>query len=81
VVWREARLRCRSAAERGGGARELRERFDPQQYALDVRQAPIQRAFIASDGTADRWLLLWLSHHLVIDHVSLELIIKEVRRI
>jgi len=44
-----------------------------------VRQAPIQRAFIASDGTADRWLLLWLSHHLVIDHVSLELVSKEVR--
>ena len=39
----------------------------------------MQRAFIAFDAAQRRWLLLWLSHHLVIDHVALEVILQEVQ--
>jgi len=61
-----------------GGARELLERVNPRHYALDVTQAPLQRMFVAFDEAQGRWLLLWLFHHLVMDHVTMEVIVGEV---
>ena len=33
----------------GDAAEQLRARFDPRRYRLDVRQAPLLRGFIAQD--------------------------------
>ena len=49
VVWRRAVLPVEEVAlERSRCVpQQLRERFDPRRYRLDVRQAPLQRAFVA----------------------------------
>jgi amino acid adenylation domain-containing protein len=79
VVWREARLPVEEVQLSAvGGAQELWERIAPRRHALDVRLAPMQEAFVAFDAAEARWLLLWLSHHLVIDHTSLRVIVEEV---
>ncbi len=80
VVWRDARLPVEAVQlSATGGARELWERIDPRRYVLDVRLAPMQKAFVAFDAAENRWLLLWLSHHMVIDHASLRVIVEEVQ--
>jgi amino acid adenylation domain-containing protein len=84
VVWREASLVVEVVAldpSAGDAAAQLRERFDPRRMRMDVRQAPLIRCLIASDHQADgeRWLLLWLSHHLAVDHVTLEQMVVEAR--
>jgi amino acid adenylation domain-containing protein len=51
---------------------------DPGSARLDVRRAPLLAATVGQDGSG-AWLLALLSHHLVCDHVTLELIMEEVR--
>ena len=58
---------------------QLRARFDPRQFRLDLRRAPLLRGFIARDASRDRWLLLLLAHHLVLDHTTLEILVEEAR--
>ena len=80
VVWRQARLSVEEVVlGPGDAAAQLRERLDPRHYRLDIRQAPLQRAFISHDQAQDRWLLLLLSHHLTIDHTTLEVIFGDVQ--
>jgi amino acid adenylation domain-containing protein len=82
VVWRRARLVVLEVAldaAAGAAAGQLRRRFDQRRYRLDVRQAPLLGVFVAHDAARDRWLLLQLSHHLTIDHTTLEILIEEVR--
>jgi aryl carrier-like protein len=79
VVWRQAQLAVEEVELAGEDAgRELWERFNPRHYRLDVREAPLQRAFVAFERTRDRWLLLLLSHHLAFDHTALDVIFAEV---
>ena len=64
----------------GDAAEQLYERFDPRQYRIDVRQAPLLRLCIAYDDEAkDRWLLMQLLHHLVGDHTTLEVMQEEIQ--
>jgi amino acid adenylation domain-containing protein len=60
-------------------ATELLGRFDPRSYRLDLSQAPLLKVVIARDEASGRWLLLLLTHHLVLDHTSLEILIDELR--
>ncbi|PBP94067.1 non-ribosomal peptide synthetase, partial [Pseudomonas congelans] len=52
---------------------------DPSHLRLDLRQAPLLLAYVAGDPNSERWLLALLDHHMVSDHVTLELILEEVR--
>ena len=38
-----------------------------------MRQAPLLRGFVAYDRSRERWLLMLLSHHLAMDHATLEM--------
>ncbi|CAG1019157.1 partial arthrofactin-type cyclic lipopeptide synthetase C, partial [Burkholderiaceae bacterium] len=81
VVWREAALPVEEIAldaDAGDAAQQLRERFDPRHCRLDVQQAPLMRVVIACDPASGRWLLLWLLHHLVADHTTLEVMHHEI---
>ncbi len=79
VVWRQAPLQAEEVQlSDGDAASELRERFAARHYRLDVRCAPLQRAFFGFDRQGDRWLLLLLSHHLAVDHTTLQVIFGEV---
>ena len=82
VVWRQAFVPVEEVTlEPSGGdaAAQLQERFDPRRLRFDVRQAPLMRAFVAHDRVQERWLLLMLRHHLVIDHATLEVLAREVQ--
>jgi amino acid adenylation domain-containing protein len=45
---------------------------------IDVRRAPMMRAVAAHDAARQRWLLQLPSHHLVMDHTTLELLVQEI---
>jgi amino acid adenylation domain-containing protein len=60
---------------------QLRTRFSPRHYRLDVRSAPLWRLFIAEDVPNNRWVILDLMHHLISDHVTLAIIRQEIRAI
>ncbi|HEY6236114.1 MAG TPA: amino acid adenylation domain-containing protein [Candidatus Elarobacter sp.] len=62
----------------GDVADQLAARFNPRHFRLDVRQAPIMRAYIARDGAGDAWSMVLLKHHLLGDHTTMELMQHEV---
>ena len=49
---------------------------------LDIRQAPLLRGYVSWDaayaGGQGRWLFLLLFHHLIMDHVTLEVVQDEI---
>ncbi|MEN4957725.1 syringomycin E biosynthesis non-ribosomal peptide synthetase SyrE, partial [Pseudomonas syringae] len=52
---------------------------DPGRLRLDLRQAPLLLAYIARDPNSERWLLALIDHHMISDHVTVELILEEIR--
>ncbi|MDD5034785.1 MAG: amino acid adenylation domain-containing protein, partial [Methylococcaceae bacterium] len=82
VVWREVSLPVEEVdldLKLGDAAQQLRDRFDPRSFQLDVRVAPLMRAYIAHDPRKDRWLFLLISDHLSLDHISLEILLEEMQ--
>ncbi len=82
VVWRRARLIVEEVsldAADGDIGKQLRARFDPRHYRLDVREAPLLRMFIAHDAANARWLMFQLFQHLAIDHTTLEIAREEIQ--
>src|SRR5262249_41660650 len=82
VVWRQAPLAIEEVALDpldGEAAQQLCARFSPRRIRLDVRQAPLMRCVVAQDAAYGRWLLLWLSHHLLHDHTTMEIMAREVQ--
>ncbi len=75
VVWRQARL---ALAEIdidpvvGSATEQLRQRFDPRHYRLDISQAPLLRLAYAEDPLTRRISAMLLFHHIAIDHAALE---------
>nr|WP_269749532.1 non-ribosomal peptide synthetase [Xenorhabdus lircayensis] len=57
---------------------QLLAHTDPHQRRLDISQAPLFAANIAHDPIQNEWLLALNFHHLVSDHMTLELIIAEI---
>ncbi|KOY00806.1 non-ribosomal peptide synthetase [Pseudomonas nunensis] len=81
VVWRDAPLAFESVAldpAHGDIATQLHERFDPRQYRLDIRQAPMMRIAYAQDTANQRWIGMLLFHHLVDDATSLAVLASEI---
>ncbi|MBV8368733.1 MAG: amino acid adenylation domain-containing protein, partial [Candidatus Eremiobacteraeota bacterium] len=62
----------------GDVAEQLAERFNPRHFRLDVRQAPIMRAYVARDA-GDGWAMVLLKHHLLGDHTAMEVMEHEVQ--
>ncbi|MDR8367970.1 non-ribosomal peptide synthetase, partial [Pseudomonas sp. JL3] len=80
VVLRQVQLLVEECVcEPGDVAAQLRERFDPRHYRLDVRQAPLLRLACAYDGEHQRWVALLLFHHIALDHTALEVIQHEMQ--
>lgn len=63
----------------GDIAQQLREKFNPNHFRLDIRQAPLLQTYMAWDAQHSRWLLLILEHHLALDHVAMEAVLNEVK--
>ncbi|MER9689928.1 amino acid adenylation domain-containing protein [Mesorhizobium sp. M0139] len=84
VVWRKAALEVREVElDEDGvpGSEQLKRRFDPRQYRIDLGRAPLLRFVIAREPGSVRWLLLELLHHLIGDHTTLEVMHAEVRAV
>ncbi|HET8774954.1 MAG TPA: amino acid adenylation domain-containing protein, partial [Thermoanaerobaculia bacterium] len=81
VVFRHAPLPVEVVALPGQGdaADELRVYTDPHRVRLDLRRAPLLAAYVAEDAVNGEWLLSLLSHHMVCDHSTMELVVAEVR--
>jgi amino acid adenylation domain-containing protein len=77
VVWRRAQL---SVAELPSGSAPAHEvLWSRRLERLDARHAPMMRVYVAYQPGHARWLLLLQSHHLVIDHTSLGLLLCEAK--
>jgi amino acid adenylation domain-containing protein len=68
-------------AELGDVAEQLKQAYHPRHYRIELTQAPLLRAFTSEDSAKQRWLLLLVVHHLVIDHTTLDLLVEETRLI
>ncbi|WP_025130130.1 non-ribosomal peptide synthetase [Pseudomonas sp. PH1b] len=82
VVWRQAPLSSEEIVlEPGQGAvlEQLQARFDSRRYRLDIAQAPLLRLVYAQDPANRRVVALLLFHHLVMDHVALEVLQHELQ--
>ncbi|WP_152973026.1 non-ribosomal peptide synthetase, partial [Pseudomonas asplenii] len=81
VVWRHAPLQTTFLeldARHGPVLEQLRDRFDPRKHSLDISQAGLLRAVVAEDAEQGRWLLHLRLHHLIGDHVTLQMLNNEV---
>ncbi|MBD2798127.1 amino acid adenylation domain-containing protein, partial [Xenorhabdus sp. 18] len=57
---------------------QLQAHTDPHWHRLDLTRAPLFAADIAHDPVQNEWLLALRFHHLVSDHMTLELIFAEI---
>jgi len=81
VVQRDALLPVHRIAVAAGAdpVAELRARTDPRRIRMDLNAAPLLAAYAVEDQASGKWTMALLNHHLVCDHVTLELIIGEIR--
>jgi amino acid adenylation domain-containing protein len=80
VVWRNAALRVERMQLDGtrDTAEQMYRQIDPRRHRMDLREAPLLRAYVGYDREKQRWLLLMLLHHLVGDHVTDQVIGEEI---
>jgi amino acid adenylation domain-containing protein len=84
VVHRSAQLVVEQAildADGGDIAGQLKTRYTPARCRLDLRKPPLLRLYAAEDPVNGRWLLRILGHHIAMDHMGYELMLKEVRAV
>ncbi|MFE9611524.1 amino acid adenylation domain-containing protein, partial [Streptomyces sp. NPDC006012] len=62
-------------------ADQLRERFHPSRFRLDLRRAPWLRGVVAHDEENGRWLMLVLLHHMAGDHTTFDVLQEEIAAI
>jgi len=82
VVWRQASLSCEALAldaEAGDVLSQLRGRFTIDNYRMPVAEAPLMRVVYSRDVSNQRVVALLLFHHLVMDHVALEVLQHEMQ--
>jgi len=81
VVLRHAELTVDElpADSDGPALDQLLRLTDPRHTRIDLRHAPLLRAHAVTDGRGG-WLLALLQHHIVTDHVSLEVVLREIRQ-
>ncbi|MDF0607195.1 amino acid adenylation domain-containing protein, partial [Neisseriaceae bacterium TC5R-5] len=81
VVHRSAPLPVRelTLSTEGDAEQQLRELTDPRHVRLDLTQAPLFAVSLAQNPASGEWLLALLQHHLVSDHLALEILFDEIQ--
>ncbi|WP_345782194.1 amino acid adenylation domain-containing protein [Xanthomonas sp. NCPPB 2654] len=81
VVQRRAPLKIVEVALAAGiaAAPQLLARTDPRRIRLDLRYAPLLTAYTAADPASGEWMLALLSHHIIDDNYSMQILLKEMR--
>ncbi|REM28756.1 hypothetical protein DSI31_16860, partial [Mycobacterium tuberculosis] len=80
VVQRHAELKLQWLEEdnASNAADRLQAHVDPAHYRIDVQRAPMIHAIAAHDPQQGRWLLQLPSHHMVLDHTTLDFLVQEI---
>ncbi|WND83244.1 non-ribosomal peptide synthase/polyketide synthase [Lysobacter capsici] len=80
LVHRGARLPVEAVTPPPGttATQALMQASDPSRVRLDLTRPPLLRVWTAFDEASGTWLLAILNHHIVSDHVSLELVLAQV---
>ncbi|RFA17536.1 condensation domain-containing protein, partial [Subtercola boreus] len=84
VVWRHALLNVKliELDALGGPALEQLERSSGlEHYRMNLAQAPLMHFVIAQDTQSERWLMLEISHHLIGDHSTQDVVNEEIETI
>ncbi|PHM73776.1 non-ribosomal peptide synthetase [Xenorhabdus kozodoii] len=83
VVWRQAPLRIKTFVPDNDKAvpSQLLAHTDPYQKRLDISQAPLCSADITYDPNQGEWLLALCCHHILNDHMSLDIIMAEINEL
>ena len=82
VVWREASIEVEEVeleASAGDVLGQLEQSFAAGRHRVDAQRAPMMRVLIAYNPVGNEWVGMQLSHHLALDHITLEMLNVEVR--
>ena len=81
MVWRKAALPVEEVVldpAAGDAAKQLYARFTPGRCGIDLRRAPLIRAYIAADRPMSDGYSCLLIHHLIMDNTSKEVMQEEL---
>ena len=80
IVWRRVALPVAMHPVPAGQSPQavLEEKTDPRHVRIDMNKAPLFSAVTVAE-TEGRWRLALLFHHIVCDHLSLDIVIAEVQ--
>ncbi|MDR0842620.1 MAG: amino acid adenylation domain-containing protein [Acidobacteriota bacterium] len=79
VVYRHADLLVETTAPKSSDPEaELKALMLPENLRMDLRHAPLLQVLIVADPFSPKCYALLQAHHLVLDHVSLEIMVSEV---
>ncbi|WP_280524719.1 condensation domain-containing protein, partial [Xanthomonas maliensis] len=84
VVVRRAQLTVEDVVldpAQGDILQQLRSRFDPRHYRLQLGNAPLLRLVVAEDPSRQRLVGTLLFHHIVLDHMALEVVGQEMQAV
>ncbi|MDZ4813392.1 MAG: amino acid adenylation domain-containing protein, partial [Pseudomonadota bacterium] len=81
VVHRRARLPVHvlTLSPEEAALPQLLAHTDPRRMRLDLQRAPILAAYAANDTRSNEWLLALSRHHVVCDHITMDLILAEIQ--
>ncbi|MET9888581.1 condensation domain-containing protein, partial [Streptomyces sp. NPDC006430] len=78
VVWRHAQLPVEEVALDPLGVESVGQLLTSGGLSMDLDRAPLIGLHIAAEPDSGRWLALVRAHHMVRDHMGLELLLGEV---
>jgi amino acid adenylation domain-containing protein len=81
VVWRHAPVEVEEVTPDAGAGdvgEHLWARFNPRHHRLDLRHAPLMRLWTAWDAARGAWVALLHYHHVIGDHVTLDVLEAEL---
>jgi amino acid adenylation domain-containing protein len=81
VVWRQAKLSIEQLIlepTNQSAVEQLTARYESDSFRLDLQKAPLMQAVYCYDQAQADWVVLILTHHLAIDHASLEILMQEI---
>lgn len=65
----------------GDVVEQMKARFNPNHYRLDLRDAPLIKLLVARDEKNDRLVVMHLAHHLTTDRTTGDIITSEIMAI
>src|SRR6266498_4707550 len=79
VVWRQARLPVKEIVLDPGAGSGVMRLLAVAGAQVNLRRAPLLSVHVAAEPGTDRWLALVQVHHLVQDHMGMNVVVAEVR--